>query len=181
MKKFSIVLIVLVLLLAGCSNGKEITSNNPVDNSAPADSQDQGNAQETIGDGYVFEYKGVSIAMHKEAAPILESLGDNMDYFEAESCAFQGMEKVYTYNGFELYTYEADGIDYIAAIMFLDDSVSTKEGIYLYSSLDDVLKAYGDDYSEELGLYTYEIDKSKISFLIENNEVTSIEYTAIPE
>lgn len=181
MKKLSIVLILLILLLVGCSNGGENTSVSPEDSSAAADVQEANDIQEAKSEGYVFEYKGVAIPMHKEAAPILESLGDNMDYFEAESCAFQGMEKVYTYSGFELYTYEADGTDYVAAVIFLDDSVGTKEGIYLYSSLDDILKAYGDNYTEELGLYTYELNKSKISFLIENNEVTSIEYTAVPE
>ena len=91
------------------------------------------------------------------------------------------MDKVYTYSGFELHTYEIDGVDYVASILFLDDSVSTKEGIYLYCSLDDVLSAYGDSYTKGLGLYTYELDKSQISFLIENDEVVSIEYNMATE
>ncbi|WBW98594.1 hypothetical protein [Oceanirhabdus sp. W0125-5] len=104
-----------------------------------------------------------------------------MDYFEAPSCAFEGMGKVYTYSGFELHTYEISGVDYVAGVIFLDDSVSTKEGIYLYSKLDEVLEAYGQNYTESNGLYTYKLDKHKISFLVENDEVVSIEYMATAE
>lgn len=65
--------------------------------------------------------------MNEKAAPILEKLGEPMEYFEAESCAFEGLDKIYTYSGFELHTYEMKGTDYVASVMFLDDSVSTKK------------------------------------------------------
>ena len=104
-----------------------------------------------------------------------------MDSFEAPSCAFKGLEKNYTYNGFELHTYELSGVDYVASIVFLDDSVSTKEGIALNSDLKDVLKLYGNKYTKKSNSYTYLLDKSKISFIIENNKVTSIEYISFTE
>jgi hypothetical protein len=91
------------------------------------------------------------------------------------------MERVYTYSGFELHTYEMDGTDYVAALIFLDDSVSTKEGVYLFSSLEDVLAAYGDGYTRTNDMYSYERDGSKLSFLVENDEVTMIEYMAVTE
>lgn len=172
MRKLSLLLLVLILMLAGCSS---------VEGTSEAGGNDaiEENNQEV--NGYEFEYDGITMAMYNEAAPILEGLGDEMDYFEAESCAFQGMDKIYTYGGFELHTHEIDGVDYVSSIIFLDDSVSTKEGIYLYSSLEDVLEAYGDNYSEEYGLYTFEKEDSKLSFLIEDDEVTSIEYMAVAE
>lgn len=39
----------------------------------------------------------------------------------------------------------------------------------------------GGNYTKNSDFYTYEPDKSKISFLIENDEVVSIEYVAITE
>ncbi len=175
MRKLSLLLLVLILLLAGCSN---VEGTSEAGNEEEGNEGNQGNQEIK---GYEFVYNDINIAMYDEATSTLESLGKEMDYFEAESCAFQGMDKIYTYGGFELHTHEIEGNDYISSIIFLDDSVSTKEGIYLYSSLDNVLEAYGEDYSEEHGLYTYELEDSKLSFLIEDDEVTSIEYMAIAE
>lgn len=163
MRKLSLLLLVVFLMLTACSN---------VDSSIGKD-------ENQVVKGYDFEYNGITMGMYDEAAPILEDLGKEMHYFEAESCAFQGMDKIYTYGGFELHTHEMDEVDYVSSIIFLDDSVSTAEGIYLYSKLDDVLEIYGDNYFEEHGLYKYELGDSKLLFLIEDDEVTSIEYMAI--
>lgn len=180
MKKTCFILMIAILSvsLVACGGGDN-TPNQPQQTgntiSDPVDHNDDES------NGYIFETKDVEIAMNAEVAPILEKLGDSKEYFEAESCAFQGMEKTYTYDGFQLYTYEIEGVDSVASISFLDDSVKTKEGIYLYSSLEEVLEAYGDEYEESLGLYTYILEDSKLSFLIDNEEVVSIEYIAITE
>jgi len=182
MKKIGLLLMVLILLLIGCG-GEKNTSENPGDDKGgnePVESIKKPDDEAEI-EEYVFEYKGITIAMNEKAASILGRLGEPLDYFEAESCAFEGLDKIYTYSGFELHTYEIKGVDYVAAVMFLDDSVSTKEGAYLYSDLDDVLSKYDDNYVKDLGLYTYELNKSKISFLVEDDEVVSIEYNAITE
>jgi hypothetical protein len=182
MKKLSLILIMSLLLLVGCSNSKSTTTSpekNEPQNTTPSVSQSSDNKQNPK--GYVFESKGTAIAMNAKVEPILKSLGKEKDYFEAESCAFHGLDKTYTYSGFELHTYELEKVDYVASIIFLDDSVSTKEGISINSDKKDVLKAYGDKFTEKSGAYTYELDKSKLTFLFENDKVTSIEYLAITE
>lgn len=165
MKKQLALMAIVTLLLAGC--GANPNEDPPLISPEPG--------------GYVFEVDGITIAMHEEAGPILEELGEARGYFEAESCAFDGLDKTYTYHGFELCTYELDGKDYVASIFFLDDSVSTPEGVYLYSSLEDVISAYGDSYSTSFNLYIYELEDSQIRFLIENDHVDSIEYVAVLE
>ena len=174
MKKVGLLLIVIIFLLVGCSNGKNVNTSEETGDIKTSD-------HASVAKGYIFENNGIVIGMNEKTDPILKSLGDAKEYFEAESCAFQGMDKTYTYNGFELHTYEIDKIDYVATVIFLDDSVSTKEGISLNADLTDVIKAYGDKYTNKSNLYTYQLDKSKISFIMENDKVTSIEYTAITE
>lgn len=159
MKRLLFFFLIMVIILAGCA-GPGALPNEPEA-------------------AFEFEVKGVTIKMHAEAEPILAELGEPIAYFEAESCAFPGMERVYTYSGFELYTYELDGTDYVASIVFLDDSVVTKEGIYLYSTYAEVIAAYGEGYTKTFNLYSYESGKSKLAFLIEDDHVTSIEYIAI--
>lgn len=125
---------------------------------------------------YFFEYNGVKMGIDDLSEPILKALGEPMHYFEAPSCAFQGMDKIYSYNGFEFQTYTEDGKDYIYSIHFLDDSVTTYEGIGLNASLEDIVDAYGSNYVQSFNQYTYTKGECNLSFILENNEVVSVEY-----
>ena len=131
--------------------------------------------------GFVFRSGGVAIGMNQEAAPVVAALGGWDNYIETESCAFQGLDKIYSYAGFDLYTYPKDDVDYVNSIYFTSDAVSTPEGIRIGSSLDEVLAVYGDQYTEEFGVYTYTKDQSTLSFIVTDGIVESVEYTAITE
>ena len=52
---------------------------------------------------------GITIAMNEKAAPILGHLGSSIILGRV---AFEGLDKIYTYSGFELHTYEIEGVDY---------------------------------------------------------------------
>lgn len=131
------------------------------------------------GVGYYFLYKGTQVLMNEKTSEILTSLGKYKNYFESEACAYQGLEKTYTYNGFALYTYPKDGVDYVLSVVLLDDTVSTPEGISIGASEKDVIAEYGNAGAKEKGALKYTKDKSTITFIIKNSEVDSIEYTAI--
>ncbi len=134
----------------------------------------QGNA--AAGEGYLFTVNGVTIAMDADAAPILEQLGEAASYFEATSCAFEGLDKTYTYNGFELDTYPTGDKDYVSAVVLKDDSVATQEGICIGDSRDKVLQAYPDGGTEEGGMIIYRKGGMKLVFILKEEEVASIEY-----
>ena len=53
---------------------------------------------------YTFTNGTTKIAINADAAPILAALGQWRDYAESASCAFEGLDKVYTYAGFEIQT-----------------------------------------------------------------------------
>ncbi len=176
-----------MLLLAGC--GKEENPGNVDNNTNQPDTtnnsednnKDQSGTQNQSKDGFAFVNNGVTIPMNVEAAPVLEKMGEPMEYFEAPSCAFQGLDKIFYFSGFELSTYPNDGVDYISSVDIVDDSVSTVEGIYIGSTLDDVKAAYGEANTEESGLYTYIKGDTKLNILVENDTVAAITYLAIVE
>gem|GEM_PF-6107738 len=44
-----------------------------------------------------------------------------------------------------------------------------------------MISAYGEDYIEELGSYTYIKDDSKLQFIVRDGEIAAITYFAIVE
>ncbi|MGN0369024.1 MAG: hypothetical protein ACI4EW_00580 [Butyrivibrio sp.] len=148
MKKFTCILLLLVLLLSGCS-GKNNGSGQKEENKS----------------GVSYTIEGVTIVPGEDFAAAYEKLGEPLKYTEAASCYFDGMDKVFTYDGFEIRTYPAEGNkDLVQDLCISSDKYSTKEGMTVGSSLDDVIKAYGEDYSligkmykyyKEDGAYTY--------------------------
>lgn len=188
MKKIALVLL-FALVLTGC--GKEKTENAG-NNNQPTSVENQNN-QESLGSenndkaetnknnepkGYVFEYNGVKIGMDMEAAPIIAALGEADSYFEAPSCAFDGLDKTYSYGSFEIDTYEQDGKDYISTVFFCDDLIETPEGVCLFETKADMIKAYGEGFKEEFGMLVYEKDGMKLKFIVTGDEITSIEYSS---
>ena len=132
-------------------------------------------------ENFIFETNGIEIKLHEEAEDIISNLEEYKEYFEAESCAFEGLDKIYTYSSFEVSTYEKDGIDYISGISLMDDTVSTKEGISLFQTLEELKSMYGEEYTEENGVYTYTRAQSEISFMVKANKIVQIEYLALHE
>ena len=167
-------ILLFILMLAGCGNTYETAA-------VQQDALNSGKEKESNTDisepkGYVFEYSGVKIGMDMHAAPILSELGEPASYFEAPSCAFDGLSKTYSYGSFEIDTYELDNEDFIAGIFFCDDMIETSEGVCLFDTKDTMVAAYGENYTEEHGMLVYQKDGMKIGFLLDGNEITSIEY-----
>ncbi len=167
----TILAITACVLLSGCSDGK--TGNSE---SGMTDSSQSLSASQSAAEAYYFEANGLKIALDAEAKPIITALGEPLDYFEAPSCAFDGMDKIYTYPGFELHVYTGKDADRVYSVLFTDDSVSTREGIALAATKEAVTKAYGAGFTQENEQYTYAAGDSLLSFLFENGEVASIEY-----
>ncbi len=178
MKRIILVLTVMLVLTA-C--GKDDTMEEGKEAASGKATNEVTKASPKQIEGYSFENDGVTIPMNVDAKPIVEELGDPVEYFEAASCAFQGLDKIYYYNGFELGTYPKDNKDYVSYVNLLDDSVSTDKGVYLGSTLDEVTAAYGKDYTAEGTSYVYRLGETKLTFIVEEDEVTSITYYAIVE
>ena len=127
---------------------------------------------------YVFRANGVNVSINDDMAGVLAALGEPQSYFEAESCAFEGLDKTYTYSGFVITTRPEGEKDYVNSILLTDDSVTTPEGIFIGSSGDDVIAAYGQSPAGFATLLTYTKNGTVLNFVLSEDKVISLEYLA---
>lgn len=181
----------LLFALSACASSEQ--ESQDVQQSQPAAQQPQETAGETLVQteptsasenveyaSYVFFPKagadGYALEINADMAGVLEVLGEPLSYFEAESCAFQGMDKTYTYAGFIITTRPEGDSDYVNSIRLTDDSVTTAEGIYIGCSQSAVIDTYGEDSGDLPSTLVYKKGDSAINFLIQEDKVISIEY-----
>lgn len=185
--------VLLTVLLCGCGSSTKViegdvqTKTTGSEAAAETESEEEakavgaGTAEQTEQaaekyKGYTFAYKDVIIEMDADAAPIIEQLGEPDSYFEAPSCAFEGIDKMYTYGGLEVDTYPTDDKDYISSVIFKDDTLTTMEGIGIGDSVSSLEEAYGTQWSDEDGMMVYEKDGMKLCFIVAEDSVISVEY-----
>lgn len=163
--------VLLGSLLSSC--GGETNGEVSVDNQ-------MGSAQESElpVETYTYVQGDVTIAVNAEMAPVAEQLGEPTGYFESESCAFQGMDKVYTYGSIVISTYPEDDTDYILSIELKDDTVSTPEGISIGDAKDTVVSAYGEPSLETDAALSYQKGDCTLAFILDGNVVDGITYTS---
>lgn len=136
-------------------------------------------ADENAGEPYYFEANGVKFTADTDSRIFLDACGEAKHYYEAKSCAFEGMDKVYTYDSYEITTYPKGDDDYISSIVLKDDTVTTAEGIYISSPKEKVLSTYGDQYIERSGAYVYSSGGMELRFIFDSNDACiSIEYAS---
>ena len=185
--------VLLTVLLCGCGNSSKViegdvqTKTTGSSAASGTESEEEGTVVEVSTEGqteqaaekykgYTFTYKDVIIEMDADAAPIIEKLGKPDSYFEAPSCAFEGIDKMYAYGGLEVDTYPTDDKDYISAVIFKDDTLTTTEGIGIGDSVSSLEEAYGTKWNDEDGMMVYEKDGMKLCFIVEEDAVISVEY-----
>lgn len=185
-KKAAVWIMAAALFLAGCGSNAKVIEGEvktqggegaaETSEEANGENGEEARAEETSYKGYVFRSGDVVMEMDAEAAPVLDKLGEPNSYFEAPSCAFEGVDKMYTYGSFELDTYPTGDKDFISAVIFKDDSITTPEGVGIGDSREKLTEAYGGEGTEELGMTVYRKDNMKLCFIFQDDSIASIEY-----
>ena len=165
-KLLALLLAATCVFLCACGGGN--AAGNAGGNS------DAGNTSND--ESYVFTYDGMEISVNEDIESVVGKLGEPIAYYEAASCAFDGLDKFYTYSSFQLDTYPKDGKDMVASIYFKDDLVKTTEGISLYMTKADMINAYGEATTVNGNEYTYEKGNGCLYFILDGDEIISIEY-----
>lgn len=194
MKKIISMLLVLVLALSLAACGGETNNDTPKDPVQTEAPEAPGNTQETeapaeeteipaapAAESYVFDYNGTEIVMNANATEILAALGDPVSYTEEASCAFEGLDKTYYYGSFYLQTYPMGDEDFVYCVWLVDDSVTTPEGIYIGASQAEVENIYGAEGYNGSNAYIMTCGDSKLTVILKDGVVNSIQYDAIVE
>lgn len=127
-----------------------------------------------------FTVNETRIVMNALARPVLDALGEPVSYTETASCAFDGLDKTYYFGSFYLSTYPMEGEEYVYSVWFADDSVSTEEGIRIGSRQSEVEAVYGTEGFSAPDVCLLTEGNIKLTILLTDGVVTSVQYEAIP-
>ena len=169
MKKIIALLAVLCMVfsLAACGTPQ----NTEIKGTTP----DVGNPGDP--EAYYFTHKGTDIRLNGDMEVILNALGEPKSYTEETSCAFEGLDKTYTYDSFIIQTYPRGDRDYVYMFWFLDDLVKTPEGIRIGSTQAEVDTAYGAEAFNGKNAYVLKLKNYTATIILTDGLVSSIQYT----
>jgi hypothetical protein len=127
---------------------------------------------------YEFKAAGVTLKIG-DAASVIDALGSPIAKDESESCGgIPGVDVVYLFVGFKVYTTPAKSGNVINKIEVTDDSVKTPEGVFVGMEKKLVTSAMGAPTTESATSLVYEGEAMKLTFILRDSIVTNIQYVA---
>lgn len=173
MKKFMLIALALVMVLALCACGDDPATTDPTGTTG-------GQSVSNEPKGYTFTYNGVKVGVDVVAGEALAKLPEADEKFTSASCAFGGNDTVYYYgSSVQISTNDELGYERIFSIYLADDLVSTEEGVCIDNTVEQVKTAYGEPGAKSTdNSMVYEKDGMTLTFIINNGKVSSIRYDA---
>lgn len=131
--------------------------------------------------GFSFFYNGYNIDIGAKWKDVQGKLGDYNSTFVAESCAYQGTDRYYYYDNFEIMTSEIDGKELVTDIFIEKENVEAVNGVCVGMGLSDVAKNMGPaDKTTENGLVYYG-GNVNVQINTRDDKVVSVEYYYVQE
>ena len=177
MKKALIVIIAIIVIVAICVGVYFLTSGSKETNS-PAEN-DVNTAEDSSESAIKLEFEGKD--MTPGAVFSRDIFGEETSYSEVPSCAGQGTDKVYNYGSYEITAYQEGDQEIIYSVYFIDDQITTTEGVKISDDSSVMFEKYGDNYEQTGNQYTYTSGNVELAFIVENDFIRSITYTMVIE
>lgn len=183
MRKYGILLLILLLCLTGC--GRNEVNPELVITCAPREEENDYATRPAEGENpqvpglkdFVFTSDGVDLipgtAFDPSVLPAAESV------YEVPSCAIEGTDNLYNYGSFELTAFHDGTEEMIYSILLLDPNIATPEGLALGDDGAKVTALYGDGYTKEGTARVYTGTRSMLYIILQGQSVASIEYRMI--
>ena len=120
-------------------------------------------------------YRGVALTVGMTADAVIARLGDDYTVTEAESCAGQGVDRLYTYPSMRLYVFApVEGEAVIASVSYTDDGVQTADGLHIGSTPEDVIAVMGEPDEKSDARLVYRGEGAVLTFGLRDGAVVSI-------
>ena len=103
----------------------------------------------------VLKINDLNVHIDDDVKLVIASLGDDYTFDEANSCAYKGMDKSFSYDGIIISTLPIDGKDVICEIFITSDKYETSRGVKIGQKKSYVENVYGENYTLEDGVLTY--------------------------
>ncbi len=132
-------------------------------------------------ENFVFIYDTFQIEIGAKWENILPKLGEYSSTFIAESCAYQGTDRYYYYEGFEVMTSEIDGEEILTDIFIESTDIEAFNGLKVGMGLSDMVQVMGPVDKSTDTTYTYCGENVNIQVNTSNDKVVSIEYYYVQE
>lgn len=98
-------------------------------------------------DTFKLSYQNVEIVPGQEfKSSALKN--EELNFVELSSCAFDGNDKVYTYEDMEITASPLKGKDIVYSVYFLNERITTKEGVKITDDKKVMIEKYGNDYKK---------------------------------
>ena len=135
MKKITALVLAMLMTLALCACGGDDAPSG-AETGKDDYSPDYGELYYVSGD--------VKFGVMDPAEEVLDALGEPQGTFESDSCAYQGKDMFYYYDGFEVMVNDVDGTLRITGITLADDTVSNPQGVKIGMDMSEALSLMGD-------------------------------------
>ena len=132
------------------------------------------------GNSFAFRYQNILFIPGSDAASAVGSITEDCEISDTTETDKKGAEyfvRSYTFSSFVLYARsETDGRYTITRIVLSSPNSVTPEGIGIGASLEDVIKTYGSQYTDNGNSITYTAGSTDLTFFFANGSVTDITY-----
>ena len=167
MKKTTAIILAAITLLALCACGT----------AAP---REEGSKKEYTPDYGELYYTSddTKFGIMDPAEEVLNALGEPVNgTFESDSCAYQGKDYFYYYDGFEVMVNDVDGVKRITGITVADDTVQTPQGLKIGMKLEDAQALLTGEYKQVGDVYKYTQGSTVLKLAVgDDGTLTAIEY-----
>ena len=168
MKKIITFFLAALMLFALCACGDNQPENNTTDTEV---------AVEKTYDKLFYASGDVKFGIGDDANEIIAALGEPMGTFEAESCAYQGKDYFYYYDGFELMANDFDGKLLITGITVDDDTVQIPQGVKIGMDIEEALALMDVEHTDNGSVYKFTEGSTILRIRAgEDGTVAAIEY-----
>lgn len=124
-----------------------------------------------------YQSGDVKFGIGDDAEEIMDKLGEPMGTFESASCAYQGSDYFFYYDGFEIMANDFGGTLIITGITVDDDTVQIPQGVKIGMDIEEALSLMDVDHADNGSVYKFTEGSTILRIRAgEDGTVAAIEY-----